>query len=196
MKKRIIQIANLKSEIIDTLLKNVKALLLFYKFGYISGKNKVIRRRFSLDYKSMKKILSRVTYLDNEIKNLNEELIYTLREIDDLREYSSAGISGMPKSKNNFDSVSESVCKIIDVHDERVKELSEKIKEKINSKEKIIRLIMMLEPSEQRVIRARYLIGMKWEKISDVLHYSRSQCFVLHNSAIFNLISLYERKSD
>ena len=70
----------------------------------------------------MKDKLVKLPYLKLEMKNILNEIREIRLSQDDLRNYSSVSLNGMPKGKRYDDQTALKVSKIIDDYEKRIKE--------------------------------------------------------------------------
>ena len=91
---------------------------------------------------------------------------------------------GMPKGSKQSD-LSEYVVRL----DNLIKKLKEERFEKIKLMDDILYHISLLEDKdEQRVLKLRYIKGLKWEEIEEALGYSHRSVHRLHNKSLQHLI--------
>lgn len=110
-----------------------------------------------------------------------------LDEIQQLRMdkmFPSVVNDGMPKS-NKYSDLAEYVAKV----DELIEKLKNERFEKIKLMDDILYHISLLEDKdEQRVLKLRYIKGLKWKEIEEALGYSHRSVHRLYNKSLQHLI--------
>lgn len=110
-----------------------------------------------------------------------------LDEIQQLRMdkmFPSVVNDGMPKS-NKYSDLAEYVAKV----DELIEKLKNERFEKIKLMDDILYHISLLEDKdEQRVLKLRYIKGLKWKEIEEALGYSHRSVHRLHSKSLQHLI--------
>lgn len=108
-----------------------------------------------------------------------------LEEIQRLRMdqmFPSMVNDGMPKGSQQSD-----LSDYMVLLDEQIDRLKQERLEKARTREQIDLAIRRMEnPDEQRVLRLRYLWGLKWEEVAVKMSYSWKQIHRLHSSALDN----------
>lgn len=108
-----------------------------------------------------------------------------LEEIQRLRMdqmFPSVVNDGMPKGSQQSD-----LSDYMVLLDEQIDRLKQERLEKARTREQIDLAIRRMEnPDEQRVLRLRYLWGLKWEEVAVKMSYSWKQIHRLHSSALDN----------
>jgi len=89
------------------------------------------------------------------------------------------------------DPVGNGVVKLAEMEEELQQRIVE-LEEKIRSVEAEINA---LPPRERAVIRARYVDGLNWHKVSKVVHYSRDHCLRINREVLFALADEYNVQS-
>lgn len=89
---------------------------------------------------------------------------------------------GMPKGSQQSD-----LSDYMVLLDEQIDRLKQERLEKARTRDQIDLAIRRMEnPDEQRVLRLRYLWGLKWEEVAVKMNYSWKQIHRLHGSALDN----------
>lgn len=108
-----------------------------------------------------------------------------LEEIQRLRMdqmFPSVVNDGMPKGSQQSD-----LSDYMVLLDEQIGRLKRERLKKARTREQIDLAIRRMEnPDEQRVLRLRYLWGLKWEEVAVKMSYSWKQIHRLHSSALDN----------
>lgn len=108
-----------------------------------------------------------------------------LEEIQRLRMdqmFPSMVNDGMPKGSQQSD-----LSDYMVLLDEQIDRLKQERLKKARTREQIGLAIRRMEnPDEQRVLRLRYLWGLKWEEVAVKMSYSWKQIHRLHSSALDN----------
>lgn len=99
--------------------------------------------------------------------------------------------SDLPRGKKQ---TKDKIGDMIVRHRELVDRYNQLWLEKFNLQMEIEEAISSLEPSEQHLMRLRYLEGRSWEFICEALSYSQRQVFNLHGEALKTL-SVPQKKS-
>ena len=141
----------------------------------------------------MKKNLNNLYFLKNKKNDIIDEIKEIRMNQNELRDYKSICITGMPKSKPVSTGIDSKVCKIIDVYENQINECLLQL-EKVQFKLSIMkRLINQLNGNEHEIICKRYIEKKSWGSIEKELHYSKSTVFRIHNSAIHNLVIFWDK---
>jgi DNA-directed RNA polymerase specialized sigma subunit len=119
-----------------------------------------------------KKELKQYIWIQDNIKYLEDKL----EELKTTAANTNTKLSDMPKGSPSKDSLANIVCKIVEVQEKVNKEV-EKGYQKMKEIEKSIE---NLDEREKRLIRLRYIKGLKWEKICVEMNYSWRQIHRLH----------------
>ncbi len=148
-----------------------------------------------MDIKDIKTLLWRWGDTLEYCAKKQSEISGLRRLINDIATESPPPPNGMPKASGISNSVENAVIKIIDKYEAAITELSQDIEKAMSAKKKIDDAILLLEPNERKIIRLRYAKGYGWESIPLQMHYSRRQCFFLHDKAL-EKIALFCTKFD
>lgn len=133
------------------------------------------------EYQSKKEYLTGYRKACKKIENLKEQL-ESLREIE--QSVKSQQLSDMPKGSNRHQDLSDLMVKLEDLQ----AQIADAIMVSCRIKLEIEGALWKLEdPEEARVLRFRYIYFAKWEEISKIMSYSRSQIKRINEKAIINL---------
>jgi DNA-directed RNA polymerase specialized sigma subunit len=89
---------------------------------------------------------------------------------------------GMPHGSSHSD-----LSDYAAILDEQIELLKEERLERVRCYQKIERQIRQMEnEDEQKVLRLRYILGMKWEEVAVKMGYSWKQTHRIHSSALKN----------
>ncbi len=133
------------------------------------------------EYQSKKEYLTGYRKACKKIESLKEQL-ESLREIE--QSVKSQQLSDMPKGNNRHQDLSDLMVKLEDLQAQIADAIMKSCKIKLEIEEALWKL---KDPEEARVLRFRYIYFAKWEEISKVMCYSRSQIKRIHEKAIKNL---------
>lgn len=148
----------------------------------------------SLDFREMRKKLNEFYYLKIEMQNILSEIKEIRLNQNNLRDYKSVCITGMPKSTSSNVGIDDKVHKIIDVYESQInKDLLPELQRVQFELHIMQRLIGQLKGNEYELINKRYVEKKSWTIIGKELHYSRATVFRIHNSAIHNLVIFWNR---
>lgn len=134
-----------------------------------------------MEYQSKKEYLTGYRKACKKIESLKEQL-ESLREIE--QSIRSQQLSDMPKGSNRHQDLSDLMVKLEDLQAQIADAITESCKIKLEIEEALWKLE---DPEEARVLRFRYIYFAKWEEISKIMSYSRSQIKRIHEKAIKNL---------
>jgi len=126
-----------------------------------------------------KKELQQYIWIQDNIKYLEDKL----EELKTTATNTNTKLSDMPKGSPSKDSLANIVCKIVEVQEKINKEV-EKGYQKMKEIEKSIE---GLDEREKRLIRLRYIQGLKWEKICVEMNYSWRQIHYIHRETLEKL---------
>ena len=137
---------------------------------------------------------------ENPAKKLLSSYLAAIRERDGLideinRHYARAvsctsHISPIPTGGNAaYDRTSESIADMLDAQD-RLKLAIGKLNATVD---RIMTLWETMEDGKQKeLLLYRYIRGLKWEDIQDVMGYERSQIYVIHGKALLSFNKLMQ----
>lgn len=125
-----------------------------------------------------KEYLNKIREIDNEINDKQAEL-------DDLREMSttlkSFQMGERVQSSPEPDKIGHTIAKIMD----KQNEINDMIDRYIDQKDEARKYIDQMEDlNERKVLRRRYLKGMKWEDICVDMSFSWRQIHYIHSKAL------------
>ena len=113
-----------------------------------------------------------------------QEILDEIQQLRMDKMFPSVVNDGMPKGSKQRD-LSEYVVRL----DNLIKKLKEERFEKIKLMDDILYHISLLEDKdEQRVLKLRYIKGLKWEEIEEALGYSHRSVHRLHNKSLQHLV--------
>lgn len=117
---------------------------------------------------------------DREINDLLLEKEKTMARLTKI----TATISDMPKGGGDTDKMTSGVDKLISLD----KEIDAKVDALVDFRREIVRYISKLDSDNQkRVLRLRYVDGMKWDRIAVEMGYEIRQITRIHGYALANL---------
>lgn len=112
-----------------------------------------------------------------------QEILDEIQQLRMDKMFPSVVNDGMPKGSKQSD-LSEYVSKL----DELIEKLKQERFEKIKRMDDILYHISLLrDEDEQRVLRLRYIKGLKWEEVAVNMNYKWAQMHRIHSSALKNL---------
>lgn len=123
----------------------------------------------------------------NKIRELDGEINDKIDDLDDLRAMSTT-LGGFQtgervQSSPNHDKIEKTIIKIVD----KENEINDLIDQYVDKKTEAGRMIDRIEDqNERRVLRRRYLRGMKWEDICVDMDYEWAQTHRYHAKALIN----------
>ncbi len=124
----------------------------------------------------------------NSYRELDAERRQLAEELDRLEILMSAPSSpnwdGMPRSPGTSNPVERMAIK----HVTLVDRYNAKLDELVAAQEVIENLIEGLEPTERRLARFRYIDGMRWETVCDMMCYSWRQTHRIHGALLDKLV--------
>lgn len=113
-----------------------------------------------------------------------QEILDEIQQLRMDKMFPSVVNDGMPKESKQSD-LSEYVVRL----DNLIKKLKEERFEKIKLMDDILYHISLLEDKdEKRVLKLRYIKGLKWEEIEEALGYSHRSVHRLHNKSLQHLV--------
>ena len=137
------------------------------------------------------KILRDYPHYAEEIQKLNAELNQTLQlKLCTQDTLKAQALTGMPSSSGISDVTYNAVEQNIDRHEQHIVYLSNKIKEIYDHKEIIDGLLPKLTMEEYRVVDLHYFKGYKMHRVGYIMHYQKSRCYELKDSAVKKISAL------
>lgn len=115
-----------------------------------------------------------VERLRERIETLQDRM-YSLKSSSDMSEIQASG--------GNSDKIGGNVALLVDLEEMYLDELSKLLEEQ----KEIEDMIKGLEPVERLLIRARYIDGLPWESICNIIGYSWAQTHRIHSSTLNKL---------
>ncbi len=115
----------------------------------------------------------------DELRQLTEQLARLKSRVQS----SGNGLNGMPHSSGINDRVGDGVTRM----DELRTHYLEKSSEADRIQLQIERMIASLPPDERCLMRDRYILGLKWERIAERRHYSERHVKRLHRNILCKL---------
>ena len=113
-----------------------------------------------------------------------QEILDEIQQLRMDKMFPSVANDGMPKGSKQSD-LSEYVVRL----DNLIKKLKEERFEKIKLMDDILYRISLLEDKdEQRVLKLRYIKGLKWKEIEEALGYSHRSVHRLHSKSLQHLV--------
>lgn len=129
-----------------------------------------------------KEYLAKYRAADNEINDL-------LREKEKLMAIltrTMKALTGMPRGNGESDRLSNGIEKLIELN----REIDSKIDRMADMQAEIISCISAIpNDTYRRVLKLRYIEGLKWDSIADIMHYDvdGKRIFSLHGKALLAL---------
>lgn len=120
------------------------------------------------------RINTQVLHLRERIESL-EDRMYSIK--------SSSDMSEIPASGGNTDKIATNVALLADLEEAYLDELNKLLEEQVY----IETMIKGLEPVERLLIRAKYIDGLQWESICNIIGYSWAQTHRIHSHALDKL---------
>jgi DNA-directed RNA polymerase specialized sigma subunit len=145
------------------------------------------------DIKEIENILELYGNIPEYIQNLNKEVNEIIKEkgitCDTLQ---SSKITNLPRSKETSNPVLSAVITIVDRYLQRITEIKENINELMDLQEQINKIYYSekLTLEERRIIDLVYFKRYGFDRIPQMVRYSRSQCFKIRGSAIQKIYEL------
>ena len=121
-------------------------------------------------------------------QDLKAESQQILREIDRLADPRGVQIDGMPRGPAGRDAMTGIVAKRLSLR----RKYEAKLADLIAAQAEIEELIDGLEPRERRLMRLRYIDGLKWEKVCVEMGYEWAQTHRLHSGILDALLEKIE----
>lgn len=128
--------------------------------------------------------------MTNRVYKLKQELKDIEETVKSLRYTQAVIITDMPKGTGISDETAQKAEKIIDNYTKRYNELLDKIEEEYEMQKALTDAIASLTPDEQKVIKKRYVDGIKWDYIPAHVNMARGHCFRVHDRAMYKLLTL------
>ena len=145
-----------------------------------------------IDFKGMKKKLFAYSEISEKVRNLNRELNRYMEQMMQSENILRANvITDMPHSTDICNPTLEAVERIVDRYERQIRNIADRINTLLDEKDCIERLLETLTSEQRRIIELRYVLGYKWYRIPMHTHYSRSQCFNIHDEAVSLLVGKY-----
>lgn len=122
----------------------------------------------------------------SEYRNLELKIASKERELEDLRAKlegcSSRQMDGMPRATgNSSDPIGDAVTKIVAMQ----MEINEEIDKSIDLRREIgARIDKLSNETYASLLRYRYVMMMRWEKIAEAMNYGIDNVFRLHGRAL------------
>ena len=117
-----------------------------------------------------------------ECERREQELLEEIQRLRMDQMFPSMVNDGMPKGSQQSD-----LSDYMVLLGEQIDRLKQERLEKARTRDQIDLAIRRMEnPDEQRVLRLRYLWGLKWEEVAVKMNYSWKQIHRLHGSALDN----------
>lgn len=117
-----------------------------------------------------------------ECERREQEILEEIQRLRMDQMFPSSVNDGMPKGSQQSD-----LSDYMVLLDEQIDRLKQERLKKARTREQIDLAIRRMEnPDEQRVLRLRYLWGLKWEEVAVKMNYSWKQIHRLHGSALDN----------
>jgi hypothetical protein len=124
----------------------------------------------------------------NSYRELNAERLQIQDELASLESLmlapSSPNMDGMPRGSGTSNPVERMAVKHMTLTDRYTVKLAEMVK----AQEAIENLIEGLEPTERRLARFRYIDGLRWETVCDMMCYSWRQTHRIHGALLDKLV--------
>ena len=113
-----------------------------------------------------------------------QEILDEIKQLRMDKMFPSVVNDGMPKGSKQSD-LSEYVVRL----DNLIEKLKEERFEKIKLMDDILYHISLLkDKDEQRVLKLRYINGLKWKEIEEALGYTHRSVHRLHNKSLQHLV--------
>lgn len=109
-----------------------------------------------------------------------ESIEYQIQKLQSQINKVTAIVNDMPRGGKSTDK-SELICKLIDLQEQYKTEYSTAA-EKLKTIETAI--AKLSDPQEQTVLRYKYILGLKENKICLKMHYEKSRIYQIHRSAL------------
>ena len=117
-----------------------------------------------------------------ECERREQEILEEIQRLRMDQMFPSMVNDGMPKGSQQSD-----LSDYMVLLGEQIDRLKQERLEKARTRDQIDLAIRRMEnPDEQRVLRLRYLWGLKWEEVAVKMNYSWKQIHRLHGSALDN----------
>lgn len=127
-----------------------------------------------------KERLRRYIWLKQECRQLQA---YLDRIMADMSTVTSPRLTGMPRA-NTPNGLDEIVIRYEEISSKYEKQLKQYQRETIEIENAILG---MADPRYRLLLRYRYMDGLKWETIADLMHYEVSSLYKMHGQALREL---------
>lgn len=123
--------------------------------------------------------------IPQEIMRLNKDLNDINNCKDETRDTLQAQVlTDMPRGTEITNPTLTATIQLIDKYSSHVQHIIDQINDYIDTKEMLDGIWIELDKDEKRVLELRYFDRIRWDWIPAKMHYSRAQCFNIHNDAI------------
>ena len=130
---------------------------------------------------SIKYRLQNYSRINSQVERLRERIETLQDRMYSLK--SSSDMSEIQASSGNSDKIATNVALLADLEEAYLDELNKLLEEQVY----IETMIKELEPVERLLIRARYIDGLPWEYICNIIGYSWAQTHRIHSSTLNKL---------
>lgn len=130
---------------------------------------------------SIKYRLQNYSRINSQVERLRERIEALQDRMYSIK--SSSDMSEIPASGGNTDKIATNVALLADLEEAYLDELNKLLEEQVY----IETMIKGLEPVERLLIRARYIDGLPWESICNIIGYSWAQTHRIHSSTLNKL---------
>ena len=122
----------------------------------------------------------------SQAKHLDDFINCRLRELEYWRDLSLRVSGGSFEERHNPNRLAEApFVRCLDKIDEIGREINSRLDDLVNLRSKIGNTIDAMENRDERLLlRCRYLEGLSWEKIADILRVSPRTAHRIHKSAL------------
>lgn len=118
------------------------------------------------------------------IESIHKEIEEYKKDIESMRQLTAVRYDGMPHGTGTSDPTAKAATEIVDLYDKRISELKERVRIILDNNRKTEDMLSVLSRDERRVIKARYIDGIRWDFIPGRLNISRRHCFRLEKRAL------------
>ncbi len=136
-------------------------------------------------FKNWGNYLNIVTGLDEDIREIRKTIEYN-------RGVRALSLKEAPSSKKTAKPTEDTAVKNIDCYESEIKDIENQIKALTENKKNIDKFITTLDPTEQRLLRVRYVRKKSWEAVSMKIHLSSRQCYRVHNRLLEMLSDYFD----
>lgn len=117
--------------------------------------------------------------------------------IEDMRQGRSLEITGMPKGSHVSNITQNAAVKIVGTYTVAIDELTGEIGKIMRHKRQMDRVVADLPGEQKKLLELRYIKGYGWDHLPLHMHFSRAQCFRIHDKTLAALnLRLNETKFD